>query len=213
MQPSLADPRHRNATLDWSSVANYKRDYAAALSGAIGGIPDDAIERLCREVQSAAAAGRHIFAVGNGGSAAIAEHLCCDWTKGTDAQGHPTIPSRSLTANSSVFSAIANDFGYDRVFDIQLGFFGKAGDVLIAISSSGNSPNILNAVSKAKEIGMFVAGLSGFSGGRLAQEADCSIHVNVENYGLVEDAHQAVMHIIAQFIACERDFSRMDASS
>lgn len=213
VQTPEADPRRRNVTLDWSSVANYKRDYAAALSAAIGGIADDAVETLCRKVQEAAAAGRHIFAVGNGGSAAIAEHLCCDWTKGTNAEGHPTIPSRSLTANSSVFSAIANDYGYERVFDTQLGFFGKAGDVLIAISSSGNSPNILNAVSKAKEIGMFVAGLSGFSGGRLAEEADCSVHVSVENYGLIEDAHQAVMHIVAQFIACERDFGATDARS
>lgn len=205
MQAEKQDPRHRNVTLDWSSVATYKRDYAAALSRAIGGISDEAVTRVCRKVSEAAVSGKQILVVGNGGSAAIAEHLCCDWTKGTSAADHPVISSRSLTANSAVYSAIANDYGFERVFDTQIEFFGKAGDVLIAISSSGNSPNVINAVTRAKELGLYVAGFSGFAGGKLAEIADDSIYVNARNYGIVEDAHQAIMHIIAQYIACQRD--------
>jgi D-sedoheptulose 7-phosphate isomerase len=199
------DPRHRNATLDYSSVGSYMRDYAAALRTAIEGISSEAVEEVCSRVLKATASGKQIFVIGNGGSAAVAEHLCCDWTKGTNCAGYPVIVSRSLTSNVALYSAIANDYGFEHVFDTQLEFFAGAGDVLIAISSSGNSPNVLNAVRCAKELGMFVAGFSGFSGGKLAEAANASVYVGTNNYGIVEDAHQAVMHIIAQYIACRRD--------
>jgi D-sedoheptulose 7-phosphate isomerase len=199
------DPRHRNVSMDWSSVASYLRDYAASLKAAIEAISPEAVEQVCERVCRAAENGNQILVVGNGGSAAIAEHLCCDWTKGTNCTGHPVISSRSLTANSAVYSAIANDYGFEHVFDTQVEFFAKKGDVLIAISSSGNSPNVLNAVVRAKELGVFVAGFSGFGGGKLAEMADASVYVPTQNYGIVEDAHQAVMHSIAQYIACRRD--------
>ena len=199
------DPRHLNVTLDWSSVGSYMRDYAGLLKTTIEGISADAVQRVCDEILKATVSGRQIFVVGNGGSAAVAEHLCCDWTKGTNCKGYPVISSRSLTSNIALYSALANDFGFEHVFDTQLDFFGKDGDVLIAISSSGNSPNVLNAVTRAKEMGVFVAGFSGFSGGKLAEMADASIYAATNNYGIVEDAHQSIMHIIAQYIACRRD--------
>jgi phosphoheptose isomerase len=181
------------------------RDYAVALRTAIEGISSDAVERLCEQVLRATRAGKQIFVIGNGGSAAVAEHLCCDWTKGTNCMGYPVIATRSLTSNNALYSALANDYGFEHVFDTQVEFFASAGDVLIAISSSGNSPNVLNAVARAKELGVFVAGFSGFTGGKLAEVADASIYVATHNYGIVEDAHQAVMHILAQYIACRRD--------
>ena len=205
MNQDKQDPRHRNVTLDWSSAGSYMRDYAAALRTAIEAISSDAVQKICEEVLKATTGGRQIFVVGNGGSAAIAEHLCCDWTKGTHCAGFPVIASRSLTSNVALYSAIANDYGFEHVFDTQIDFLAKRGDVLIAISSSGNSPNVLNAVERAKELGMFVAGFSGFSGGKLAELADAAIYVPTHNYGIVEDAHQAVMHIVAQYIACRRD--------
>jgi phosphoheptose isomerase len=163
------------------------------------------LDDLCRKVESASSNGHHIFTIGNGGSSAIAEHLCCDWTKGTTSGAHPIIRSRSLTSNNPLYSAIANDFGFERVFATQLELLASAGDLLIAISSSGNSANIIAAAESAKRLGMEVVGLTGFSGGRLAQLADVSIHVPAENYGIVEDAHQALIHVVAQFIACSRD--------
>jgi phosphoheptose isomerase len=202
------DPRHLNVSFDDSSIDSYKKGYAEALQSALLQVSSDQIATLCSQIVKAADNGRQILVAGNGGSAAIAEHLCCDWTKGTMCHGSPVISSRSLTANSSLYSAIANDYGFESVFDTQIDFFGREGDLLIAISSSGNSPNILNAVTRAKERGMFVAGFSGFSGGALKDLADASIHVPVDNYGIVEDKHQAVMHIIAQYIARRRDDAR-----
>jgi D-sedoheptulose 7-phosphate isomerase len=158
--------------------------------------------------EQAAKAGRRIYVVGNGGSAAIADHLCCDWTKGTNASGHPVIKTTSLSSNVALYSAVANDYGFEQVFSTQVEFFGEPGDVLVAISSSGNSPNIISAVQMAKVREMAAIGLSGFGGGRLAQEASVSLHVPFENYGIVEDAHQAIMHILAQFIVVGRDLKK-----
>lgn len=205
MKLDRPDPRHQNEHMDASSVASYKREYATSIQRAIEAISSKAVEEVCENVLRAAKAGNQIFVVGNGGSAAVAEHLCCDWSKGTNCADYAVISSRSLTSNNALYSAIANDYGFDHVFDTQLDFFGRAGDVLIAISSSGNSANVLNAVSRAKDLGMFVVGFSGFSGGKLADMVDVSVHVAAKNYGIVEDTHQAVMHIIAQYIACRRD--------
>ena len=207
------DPRRQNVMLDWSSIGSYMSDYAASLKSAIEGISAAAVEQICIKVAEAARNGNQIFSVGNGGSAAIAEHLCCDWSKGTKCSNYPVISSQSLTSNGALYSAIANDYGFEHVFEAQLQFFARPGDVLIAISSSGNSPNILRAVERAKELGLFVAGFSGFTGGKLAQIADASVYVSTHNYGVVEDAHQAVLHIIAQYIACRRDNGQPDLSS
>lgn len=208
MPNTRQDPRHLNVTLDASSIDSYKREYAAAFQLAFDEIDSAEVERLCNAILSCTENGRQIFVAGNGGSAAIAEHLCCDWTKGTACEGHAIISSRALTANNALYSAIANDYGFESVFDTQIDFFARAGDVLIAISSSGNSRNILNAATRAKDLGLFVAGFTGFKGGVLREIADASIHVPISNYGIVEDAHQSVMHVIAQYIACRRDSAR-----
>lgn len=199
------DPRHLNSTFDGSSVDSYKNDYSNALQGAVCQISSQEIDRVCSAILTAAENRQQIFTIGNGGSAAIAEHLCCDWTKGTNSDGHPVITSRSLTANNALFSAIANDYGYEFVFETQIEYFARAGDLLIAISSSGNSQNIVNAALRAKALGVFLVGFTGFDGGKLKELADVAIHVPVSNYGIVEDAHQAVIHIVAQYIAQRRD--------
>lgn len=201
----IIDPRHKNQMLDASSIDAYKNGYAEKLSSALKAIDSAQVEKACKAILAAAAAGNKIYVAGNGGSAAIADHLCCDWTKGTHCEGHPTIASHSFSSNVALYSAIANDYGFEKVFSTQVDFFGKPGDVLIAISSSGNSPNIVQAVERSKAAGMYVVGMSGFSGGKLHQIADASIYVAVDNYGVVEDAHQATMHIIAQYIAYHRD--------
>jgi D-sedoheptulose 7-phosphate isomerase len=210
MPLEVKDPRHQNVTLDWSSIGSYKDNYAALLKDAIEGVSSEALQAVCTKILEATRDGRQIFAVGNGGSAAIAEHLCCDWSKGTNCPNYPAISSRSLTSNGPLYSAIANDYGFEHVFDSQLELFARAGDLLIAISSSGNSANVVNAVNRAKESGIFVVGFTGFTGGQLAQISDESIHVSTHNYGIVEDAHQAVMHVIAQYIACRRDHGEQE---
>jgi D-sedoheptulose 7-phosphate isomerase len=201
----IEDPRHRNILCDRSSIKSYLGEYADRLGAALRAIEPAVLERVRDVIERAAADGRRIHAIGNGGSAAIAEHLCCDFTKGTHVVGHPIVEARSMTSNVPLYTAIANDFGFETVFSKQIEYVAREGDVLLAISSSGNSPNILAGVAAAKAIGMITVGFSGFSGGRLRQEADISVHVDDSNYGIIEDAHQALMHVLAQFIAGARD--------
>lgn len=188
-----------------SSVGAYLASYGNALQVALSSVDGAALDRARVLIEKAADVGRRIYAIGNGGSAAIADHLCCDLTKGTHVTGQPVIDSQSLCANVPLYTAIANDFGFDKVFSTQLTMIGRPGDVLLAISSSGNSANIVAGVTTAREIGMSVIGLSGFSGGALRETADVALHVDANNYGLVEDAHQAIMHVLAQYIALHRD--------
>ena len=200
-----SDPRFRNKVFDSGSIGAYADAYVSALSEALRAVDKVALKEAVALIETAGLSGAHIYAIGNGGSAAIADHLCCDWTKGTHVKGKRTIACTSLTANVPLYSAIANDFGFDKVFTTQVEFFGSAGDILVAISSSGNSPNIVQAVETARVMRMKSIGLSGFSGGTLAKSCDVSLHVPADNYGIVEDAHQALMHIMAQFMAHRRD--------
>ncbi|MFT8246075.1 SIS domain-containing protein [Roseomonas sp. BN140053] len=199
------DPRHRNERCDTASVGAYLFDYADRLRAALLTVDPAFLERARVLVEEAASTGRRIYSVGNGGSAAIADHLCCDFTKGTHAPGHPVVDSMSLVSNVALYSAIANDFGFEKVFSTQVGLLGRPGDVLVAISSSGNSPNILAAVDAAHAAGMATIGMSGFRGGALRDRAQVPLYVDANNYGVVEDAHQALMHVLAQFIAARRD--------
>jgi len=141
-----------------------------------------------------------VFACGNGGSASIANHLQCDHVKGV--RNGTDIRTRvfSLSTNIEIFSAIANDHGYDHVFEYQLQSMARPGDVLLAVSSSGRSPNIIRALEWANAHDMRTIALTGFSGGASRQLAQAAVHVNSDNYGVVEDAHQACMHLLAQYV-------------
>ena len=134
----------------------------------------------------------------------MSDHFHCDHAKGThfDALLRPKI--EPLTSGS-ILTAIANDIGYDDVFSFQLSIKGSAGDILVAISASGNSPNIINAIRKAKELNMETVAFVGFEGGEAAKLADYVLHVKEDNYGIVEDCHQCLMHILAQHIRTEHN--------
>jgi phosphoheptose isomerase len=201
----MLDPRSRNEFETASSLSEFVQSYANQHAAALKAIDVGALNRALEALTSAATSGGRIYAIGNGGSAAISDHLCCDFTKGTNATGHPVLAAHSLNANIALYSAVANDFSFEQVFSTQIDFFGSSKDVLIAISSSGNSPNIIRAVEAAKEKGMVVIGLSGFGGGKLDKAADISLRVDVRNYGIVEDCHQSLMHIMAQVVARRRD--------
>jgi D-sedoheptulose 7-phosphate isomerase/D-glycero-D-manno-heptose 1,7-bisphosphate phosphatase len=145
-----------------------------------------------------------VFACGNGGSASVANHLQCDHVKcvrnGTDL----TTRVFSLSTNVELLSAIANDLSYEMVFRYQLESFARTGDVLLAVSSSGRSPNIVRALEWANENEMRTIALTGFSGGAARELATVSVHVQSDNYGIIEDAHQACMHLLAQYIRQSR---------
>jgi phosphoheptose isomerase len=141
-----------------------------------------------------------VYSCGNGGSAAIANHLVCDHCKlvRTDTDLTPRIYSLSTTVE--IITAIGNDISYDEIFVYQLRSLAKPGDALITISSSGNSENIVRAVLWAKDNGFPVISMTGFNGGRSADIADVNLHVTADNYGVIEDVHQSLMHILAQYI-------------
>ncbi len=156
-------------------------------------------------LKKAADNSRNIFVGGNGGSAAIANHLVCDFMKGTDHANFFPLRVVSLSANMALITAIANDLSYKETLSFQLQrLIQSKDDVALLISSSGNSPNIMEAAKVLKSRGVTLIGMSGFDGGQLAKIADISLHVPINNYGVVEDCHQSLMHIISQRILEER---------
>lgn len=195
-----ADPRSKNKTFTLESPSAYLNEYAATLQKTLSSLPAGQMDAALSLLESALGSRRRIYVCGNGGSAAIADHLCCDWTKGSRVPGFEVLRTHSLVANNALLTALSNDYGYEQSFSTQVDYFGEAGDVLVAISSSGNSPNIVKAVEAAQARGMKVLGLSGFSGGKLAALADVSLHVSYDNYGLVEDCHQVLMHVLSQYL-------------
>jgi phosphoheptose isomerase len=142
--------------------------------------------------------GKTIFTVGNGASAAIAQHWACDYTKGCRPYGNPRVIS--LSTNIPLMTAISNDISYDEVYAYQVNALGDWEDVLITISSSGNSPNVVRAIEAAKKRNMKTIALTGFQGGKSRELADYPIHVDVQEYEAAEDVHQAIMHMIAKYI-------------
>jgi D-sedoheptulose 7-phosphate isomerase len=141
-----------------------------------------------------------IYTCGNGGSSSIAEHFVCDFLKGasTGTSIQPII--HSLSSNTATVTAVANDIGYDDIFSFQLDKYGKDGDILLCVSSSGNSPNIIKALSMAKSKNIESISFVGFTGGQAKNISDNCIHIPNKNYGIVEDVHHSLMHMLAQYI-------------
>lgn len=188
----------------YETAATYSVAYFEEWARAVESLDLMSLQRAAGLLLDAYFAGATTFACGNGGSAAIADHLQCDHLKGVRT-GTDLVPRvTSLASNVDLITAIANDIGFEDVFAYQLQSQGRPGDVLVAISSSGSSPNVLRALSCARARGMATIALTGFSGGEARRLADVSIHVECSNYGIVEDLHQAVMHSIAQYIRQSR---------
>lgn len=141
---------------------------------------------------------RTIFLCGNGGSASTASHFGQDLAKGTLASMDATRRFRviPLTDNVGYITALANDEGYESIFEQQMRGLAREGDVLVAISGSGNSPNILRAAEYARSIGMTIIGVTGFDGGKLKTLADVSVHIPVNDMGMAEALHGVVFHLV-----------------
>lgn len=167
------------------------------LTQALKSVPARPLAEAIDLLIAARLAGRRVWVFGNGGSAAIASHLACDLIKTATRPGEPVLRTTSLTDNVPLLSALANDFAYERVFAAQVEMHVDPDDVVIAISSSGRSPNIVAGVTAAKERGARTIALVGFDGGPTLNLADVVVHVAVDDYGIVEDAHAAVGHAIA----------------
>jgi D-sedoheptulose 7-phosphate isomerase len=186
------------------TASAYARDYLNGLKDVLDALPIEPLDRITQLIETAHATGQQIFVIGNGGSAATASHMMNDLCKGT--LGHkgdaPWKRFRvlALTDNVSLMTAWANDTDYNHIFSEPLKNFAHAGDLLIAISASGNSPNIIAAVEAAKHLGVKVIGLAGFGGGKLAQMADVCLTVPSKDYGPVEDVHMILDHILTSYL-------------
>jgi len=174
------------------------------------------IEKLpCEEIASAIAVltwarmnDKQVFVMGNGGSAATASHFACDLAKGTLAPDRPRFRVIALTDNMPLFSALANDFGFEHVFSEQLSSLVRGGDVVLAISGSGKSVNVVNAVKHARQAHATTIGLLGFDGGVLKDLVDICILVSNDSYEQVEDLHLMLGHLMC---VCIRQAITADA--
>ena len=183
-----------------TGAAAFGRHYTAALRDVLDQLDYDAVERIAGRMLRAYDEGRRVYLVGNGGSAATAAHLVCDLGKNTAGATWPGLRVACLSDNIPTATALSNDHGYDAVFTRQLTTLLDPGDIVVAISASGKSPNIVGAIDAARGRGAIVIGLLGFDGGTCRALCDEALVVPSFNYGQVEDVHLVVGHVLAQYL-------------
>jgi D-sedoheptulose 7-phosphate isomerase len=184
-----------------TSLSEYVTQYLDGLKKIIDEMPADKIESMGEILFQAYRHNKQVFIFGNGGSAATASHMACDLGKNTIGPNRPRFRVMSLNDNMPLLSALANDVGYDRVFAEQLVNLVRPGDVLIAISGSGRSPNIIEAMRYARERAATVIALLGFDGGEAIELADEYVLVPSSEYGPIEDLHMILDHILTGYFA------------
>ena len=204
---------HKFPKKQFNTSKSYAKDYLDSLSKVSKKINFDIINKASNLLTDLYLSENNIFVCGNGGSASISNHFICDHLKSisTDTKLLPKIIS--LSSNIELITAIGNDIKYDDIFSFQLSRLGRNGDCLITVSSSGNSKNIVNVIKLAKKNKIKTISLNGFDGGKAQKLSDLSINVPCNNYGVVEDLHQSIMHILAQSIRMQnlekKDFSQI----
>jgi len=177
--------------------------YLEELSATIQKLPLPAIDRLVRVFLEAYNRGRTIFLFGNGGSAALASHMTCDLGKGTAPAVGRRLRAIALTDNVALLTAWANDTRYEAIFAEQLENLVEPGDVACAISGTGNSRNILAALSVARQAGVVTAGLTGFQGGKMKSLCDVCVVVPSDNMQIIEDLHVSISHAVFRVLRHE----------
>ena len=183
------------------SINDYSKSYIDYLSSVLSNISLTDIEKFVEVLLEARERESSIFFIGNGGSAATASHFANDIAIGTRTYEKP-FRAISLCDNQAVITAIANDDGYEKIFSQQLQVLLKKQDVVVAISASGNSPNLLDAIDTAKKMNTITVGISAFDGGKMKEMVDVSLHVPTEKgeYGPAEDAHMVLDHLVSNYL-------------
>jgi len=198
-----------NSQQSWTGRADPEADALArvrrsieesiAVKQALAEQMGEAIASVARLVSECFRSGHKVLLFGNGGSASDAQHIAAEWT-GRYIDDRPALPAIALTSNTSELTAIGNDYGFDRSFSRLIEAHGVAGDVAIAISTSGNSPNILTAVETAKELGLVSVGLVGKGGGKLAPAVDHPITVPSDATPRIQESHIMIGHIVCELV-------------
>lgn len=175
--------------------------YLKQLQEKINDLKSIEILALFEILKSALLNNQKIVICGNGGSASTGEHFATDLLKSVGLEGKKKINVINLTANSSIFSAFSNDYGYENSFSKQIQNVGNKGDLLFCISASGNSKNVINAIKVAQKLEMITVCLVGFDGGFLDKNCDYSLLIPINDYGIVEDIHLSICHILARLLS------------
>ena len=159
----------------------------------------DDVARAAQMIVATILSGSKILIFGNGGSAADAQHIAAELVNRLN-HDRPPIPAIALTTDTSILTSIGNDSSFDEIFERQLRALGRMGDLAIAISTSGNSPNVLRAAACARELGIVTIGLAGRSGGKLAEEVDLALIVEAESTQHIQETHITIGHILCELI-------------
>jgi D-sedoheptulose 7-phosphate isomerase len=178
---------------------NFAAEYKKSTLQAMESIDLEKVDRAIEWFREARDSGRRIFVCGNGGSASTASHFACDMVKGASFERPTRFRMLALTDSLPTITAYSNDVGYEVVFAEQLRNFAEPGDLFMAISGSGNSPNVLRAMEYANSAGCRTIALTGRDGGKLGPLAQLNIQVNVPHMGRIEDAHFVVCHMICYY--------------
>jgi D-sedoheptulose 7-phosphate isomerase len=179
----------------------FAKAYLGYLTSVLKNIDAREVGQFIETLLDARERGATIYFIGNGGSAATASHFANDIMIGTNSYDKP-FRAVSLTDSNSIITAVGNDFGYEEIFVRQLKVLGRAGDVVVAISASGNSPNLIRAFDYAKKVGIKTVAITAFDGGKMKQMADECVHVPTEpkEYGPAEDAHMVLDHLVGAYL-------------
>lgn len=190
-----------NLYLTDNSIKGFAKNYFDYVSYVLKSISLEEIELFVKTLLAAREANSSVYFIGNGGSAATASHFANDIAIGTKSWKKP-FRVQSLCENQAITTAIANDDGFEYIFSQQLNVLLKKGDVVVAISASGNSRNLLNAITVAKNIGAITIGLTAFDGGELKKSVDVSVHVPTgsKEYGPAEDGHMVLNHLVGSYL-------------
>lgn len=181
------------------------KEYFANDTELFGKVDLTRVEEIIATLERARSEGRRVFLFGNGGSAATASHLACDLGKGTIQKDRPRFKVICLNDNMPTFSAYANDLGYDQVFAEPLISLSERGDIAIAFSASGNSPNVLRAMEAARARELVTIGFTGFNGGKLKNLVDLHVNIPSNSFGHTEDVHLAICHAMCEMLKLKHE--------
>ena len=176
------------------------QNYSDRLSHALALADTDGIQALGDALRDAWNQGRSIFLCGNGGSAGNAVHLANDWIYGVGVKSGGGMRVEALSANTAVITCLANDLGYDQIYAEQVRVKANPGDVLLVLSGSGNSPNVVNALEAGNQIGMKTFAILGYTGGRCKEMAGTAIHFAIDDMQIAEDLQLIVGHVCMQWL-------------
>lgn len=186
-------------TVTLAAALQFPRDYKAKLTKAFEAVDLDRVARAIEILEGAREQNRHVFVCGNGGSASTASHFVTDMVKGASFERESRFKIMALTDSMATITAYSNDVGYDCIFSEQLKNFAEPGDVFMAISGSGNSPNVVCAMEYANQVGCRTIALTGRDGGKLGPMANVEIRVSEPHMGRIEDVHLFVCHMLCYY--------------